>query len=243
MPRGSPLPIFLHYIIHEYRKHAATADGQEVQPVRLPPLQQISEILESSVPNLREQLAVARALGLVKAKPKVGIYIQPYSFAPAVRLSLLVAVALDRRYFDQFADLRRELEKAYFPQAIRLLTAEDKARLQRLVEEAWAKLNENPPRIPHREHRDLHLTIYSRLENVFVQGLLEAFWDAYEVVGLNRYSDIGFLREVWDYHRRFVEAIIADDYPRAEQIFVEHINLLKRRQPQDPKERFSLWEE
>jgi len=243
MPRGSPLPLFLHYLIHEYRKHVPPDGQQEVKPVRLPPLQQISEILESSVPNLREQLAVARALGLVRAKPKVGIYIQPYSFAPAVRLSLLVAVLLDRRYFDQFADLRRELEKAYFPRAIRLLTDEDKIRLQQLVDEAWAKLNEDPPRIPHREHRDLHLTIYSRLDNVFVQGLLEAFWDAYEVVGLNRYSDINFLREVWDYHRRFVEAIRAGEYDRAEQIFVEHINLLKRRQPQEPRERFSFWEE
>ena len=78
-----------------------------------------------------------------------------------------------------------------------------------LVDEAEAKLNAKPPQIPHDEHRQLHLSIYAKLNNPFVQGLLEAYWDMYEAVGLNVYNDIAYHKKVWDYHRRIVHAIKA----------------------------------
>ncbi len=230
--RKPELSLFLQYLIHAY--HEARERG-EISPegeVRLPPLDKISKKLGSSVPNLREQLAVARALGLVDAKPKVGIRLRPYSFTPAVSLSLRVAVALDRAYFDQFAELRKEVERAFFRRAAQALTPEDRRDLEALVQRAWAKLDDQPPRIPHREHRDLHLTLYRRIHNTFVKGIVEAFWDLYEAVGLNRYADIEFLREVWRYHQRIVELIIAEDYDQAQQWFDEHLDMLKQREPQ-----------
>ncbi len=230
--RKSELSLFLKYLIHAY--HEAQERG-EISPhgeVRLPPLDQISKRLGSSVPNLREQLAVARALGLVDAKPKVGIRLRPYSFTPAVSLSLRVAVALDPAYFDQFAELRKEVERAFFRRAAQSLTAEDRQDLEALVRRAWAKLDDHPPRIPHREHRDLHLTLYRRIHNTFVKGIVEAFWDLYEAVGLNRYADIAFLREVWRYHQKIVEYIIAEDYDQAQRWFEEHLDMLKQRKPQ-----------
>ncbi len=233
--RKGELSLFLRYLIHAYQEAQRQGAWQGEDEIRLPPLEQISKKLGSSVPNLREQLAVARALGLVDAKPKVGIRLRPYTFTPAVSLSLRVAVAIDPAFFDQFADLRKEIERAFFRRAAQTLTEDDRHELQTLVQQAWEKLNAQPPRIPHREHRDLHLTLYRRLENVFVKGLLEAFWDLYEAVGLNRYADIAFLREVWQYHQRIVEYILAGDYDQAEQWFEEHLDLLKQRQPQPPQ--------
>ena len=66
-------------------------------------------------------------------------------------------------------------------------------------------------RHPHAEHRALHLTIFRRLNNPFVRGLLEAYWEAYEAVGLSLYSDFHYLREVWTYHDQIVAAITAGD--------------------------------
>ena len=83
--------------------------------------------------------------------------------------------------------------------------------------------------IPHEEHRRLHLGIFRRLENPFVIGLLEAYWDGYEAVQLNLYADYEYLREVWDYHTRIVDCIERGDADGARQAFLEHIALLRHR--------------
>jgi DNA-binding GntR family transcriptional regulator len=94
------------------------------------------------------------------------------------------------------------------------------------VEAARAKLNEPRIRLPHEEHRAFHMTVFKHLENPFVIGLLEAYWDAYEAVELNRYTDIQYLREVWDYHERILDALCDGDFSAAQQAFIDHTNLL-----------------
>ena len=79
------------------------------------------------------------------------------------------------------------------------------------------------------EHRELHLSIFRRLNNPFVVGLLEAYWDAYEAVELNTYADIAYLEQVWDYHERMVEAIAAGDAAHSKQLLIEHMQLLSQR--------------
>ena len=195
---------------------------------RLPSLDEISVQTGISVGKLREQLEVARALGLVEVRPRLGIRCRGYEFLPAVRLSLLIAMSLDRQTFKAFSILRIHLELAFWDEAAVLLTTEDKAHLQELVRRAWAKLNRERIQIPHPEHRELHLTLYSRLDNPFVRGLLEAYWDAYEAVELNTYADYGYLQDVWTYHERIVAALCAGDCASGKALLAEHHRLLDK---------------
>ena len=196
---------------------------------RLPSLSEMSREVGISVGKLREQLEVARALGLVEASPRRGITCTDYSFRPAVRLSLLAALAFDRQNFDAFSGLRVHLETAYWNEAVALLTDEDKAHLRQLVDSAQAKLAQTRVQIPFFEHRELHLSIYRRLDNPFVIGLLEAYWDAYEAVELNTYADYQYLTDVWAYHRRIVDAINANDFAEGKRLLIEHMQLLSSR--------------
>src|SRR5215213_6326140 len=93
---------------------------------RLPSLIELSQQIGVSVGKLREQMEVARMLGLIEASPRRGITRTAYDFLPPVRLSLLAALAIDRRYFDTFSNLRGHLEVAYWEEAVVLLTTEDK---------------------------------------------------------------------------------------------------------------------
>ena len=197
---------------------------------RLPALTQLSRELGISVGALREQLEVARALGLVDVRPGTGMRRRPYSFAPAVRHSLRYALALENDNFQKFAALRNHLEIAYWDEAVRTLTAEDRAELEAVVTRARAKLARRPVQVPHEEHRQLHLLIYSRLENPFVSGILEAFWDAYEAVGLNMYTgDIHYLQKVWEFHASMVAAICSGDFARGRESLIKHVDLLAHR--------------
>ena len=92
--------------------------------------------------------------------------------------------------------------------------------------QAQAKLTDDRIQIPYPEHRQFHLTIFSRLENPFVLGLLAAYWDAYEAVELNTYADYGYLQEVWSYHERIVKAIEAGDHAAGKELLIQHMRLI-----------------
>jgi len=212
-----PLSEFLQYLA----SHEQTEQS-------LPALTVLSTELNVSVASLREQLEVARALGLVEVRPRIGIRRQPYSFFPSVRQSLRYSLALDKGHFIAFADLRRHIETAYWHEAVKLLTPEDHAALKVLVARAWEKLRGSPIEIPHPEHRELHLIIYRRLNNPFVEGLLHAYWDAYETVGLNFFTDYKYLTEVWTYHQKMVDAICEDDIEAGFQALTDHTDLINQ---------------
>ena len=80
---------------------------------RLPTLNELQDEkhLGVSISKVREQLEVARALGLVEVRSKTGTRLKEYSFTPAVSLSLLYALASDLGHFEHFSALRNHLEE------------------------------------------------------------------------------------------------------------------------------------
>ena len=214
-------------MLSEFMQYLAALDSSRAE--QLPALVDLSEQLDISVASLREQLEVARALGLVDVRPRTGIRRLPYSFRQTIKLSLAYALELGHEYFQQYSDLRSHIETIYWMQATQKLLPEDLQSLFFLIERAESKLHGHPIQIPHVEHRELHLQIYKRLENPFVTGMLEAYWEMYEAVGLNVYADYNYLERVWQYHREMVEAIYAKDFQKGHQLLVEHLNLLSQR--------------
>lgn len=211
---------FLSYLSLDHPK-------EENGDCRIPPLSELSKQHGISIAALREQLGVARVFGFVDVQPRTGIHRLPYSFTPAVRTSLSYAITLNRKYFEDFSNLRRHIEANYWFEAVETLTADDILHLQDLVRSAWGKLDSRSPRLPHPEHRDLHLTIYGRIDNVFVVGLLEAYWDAYEEIGYSHYTELDYLKSVWHFHQNIVDAISAKDFQLGYKLLLEHMDLLQ----------------
>ena len=207
---------------------ASTANDQPEEE-KLPTIKSLSEELDIGVSRLREQIEVAKALGLIEVRPRTGMRRLEYKFSPAVWQSLAYAVEINPDHFKAFSDLRRHTEMAYWSQAVSALEPQDHQRLQKLMDQAWGKLRGTPVRIPHKEHRQLHLTIFRRLNNPFVIGILEAYWKAYEAVGLNLYADYEYLQEVWTYHQQMVTAICSGDFEAGYRALSEHADLLYHR--------------
>jgi len=213
--------------ISEFIRYLASHEEAEGN---VPSLSDLSRELGISVAGLREQLEVARALGMVEVRPRTGTRRLAYSFAPAVKQSLAYALALNENYFEKYSQLRNHLEAAYWDEAVKLLTEEDKLELQTIIKRAQDKLSGNIIQVPHEEHRRLHMLIYKRLNNPFVTGLLEAYWDAYEAVGLNLYAGSrDYLQEVWGYHKTMVQSICNGNYSAGHKALVTHIDLLAHR--------------
>jgi len=199
----------------------------QVQPdEKLPSLQDISKEIGISVGKLREQLEVARTLGIVSVRPRRGTVRLPYDFAPAVQASLSFGLEIEATTFNQFSQLRRAIETQFWNEAVQLLTDEDKIALKEIISKAWSRLNGTPRHIPTREHRQFHLKIFSRLENPFVQGLLSAYWAAYADSQITRLMGFDYWVRVWEYHGRIAEALVSNEFTEGRDLLIEHFDLL-----------------
>jgi len=208
---------FLHYLVEH---HIDPGD-------KLPSLNEIGGTLGVSVGKLREELAVARGLGVVSVRPRLGIQREPFDFAEAILPAILFGLATAEATFAQLSQLRRAIETSFWDEAVVRLTAEDRLRLRDLIGRAWAKLRGELIHIPNAEHRQLHMTIFGRLDNPFVHGLLVAYWDAYDASELTRFQSYQYWIDVWTYHEQIVDALCADDFERGRRLLNEHFALLQ----------------
>lgn len=208
---------FLKYIIAQQ-----FAPGE-----RFPTLNEISSELGISVGKLREQLEVARSLGLVSVRPRLGIQREAFDFNQIILNGMLFSLATGETSFEQFSQLRQTIEVGFWHKAVVLLTLEDKEKLQALLTQAWQKLRGEPAHIPNSEHRAFHLAIFSRLDNPFVQGLLAAYWDAYDAIELTRFTSYDYWIDVWTYHERIVETLSNNNFDAGLILLKEHFALLR----------------
>ncbi|HAF63203.1 MAG TPA: hypothetical protein DCK95_12890 [Anaerolineaceae bacterium] len=195
----------------------------------LPSIQELSEQLGMSVPTLREQIEALKILGIIEARPRHGIHIKPIDFSAGLKQNAIIAASVDMKYFFQISELRDRLEQNWFINAVEQLADEDVDRLEQYVIKAEAKLQGNPIRIPHQEHKELHLSIYQKLDNLFVMGILNTYWTVYEAVGMNLYTDLEYQTTVWDYHRNIVQEIKKRDFEKGQALLSEHMQLIYKR--------------
>lgn len=196
---------------------------------QLPTIREVSGEMGVSVAKTRESLEVARGLGVLEIKPGRGTRVANFDFAPAVTLSALYAIGLDGRNFAHLREVRDALEIYFWKDAVSRLMPADLDELRRVIRSARRQLDRKPAQVPSQEHRRLHLLLFSRLDNPFVTGVLEAFWESYEAFGLHLYRDLDYHRTVWDYHSRILDAIEAGDLDGSRQLLIEHMNLLSER--------------
>lgn len=217
----------LNYIIEANRKQAP-----------IPTIAELSEELGISITGIREQLEVARQLGFVAIKPKIGIQSREFSLTPALELSMTYGIKLKPELFDAYRDLRKHIEASYWHEAAPLLTTQDVRNLGEIVHKAQDKIHKQPIELPEDEHRVFHLTIFRHLENPIVQSILETFWELNAQSERNYYLDQNYLENVWNYHQRIVDALAARDFERGYQVLLAHMDLVMQRKKAELSQRF-----
>lgn len=205
---------------------------------RIPPLNILSKQLGISVATLREQLEEARSMGVVDVKPKAGIRKVPYDFSAALKPGLSYAMHGGCISYQQFADLRKHLETVYFVEAAQSLDNQAIERLDHLVGSAMKMIQDNPGKVPVKEHREFHTLIYKSLNNQYLDGILEAFWEIYHLSGLEVFPDFTYIERVWQYHTRIVDQIRNRNYSAGLSLLIEHMDLLNQREK--PVQRLSF---
>ncbi|MCA9882058.1 MAG: FadR family transcriptional regulator [Anaerolineae bacterium] len=199
----------------------------------LPTIKELAsrEYLGVSTSKIREQLEVARALGIVDVRSRTGTQLKPLNFAQPVRLAALYALGQNPESFEQLNDLRIGIEVTFWQRACETLTEQELCTMREMIENAHRQLNSHPIHIPFAEHRKFHLTMFKKLDNPFVIGILEAYWDVYDVVASNQYAEYSYLLEVWQHHENILDAIVAGNFDAALEYFIKHTQLRRYQHP------------
>jgi GntR family transcriptional repressor for pyruvate dehydrogenase complex len=204
----------------------------------LPSIPEIGRQLGISTSSLREQLEVARQIGVVEIRPKTGMSLHNFTLTSTLMLGFRYSQKVDPLTFEQLSDLRKNLESAYWPEAAPLLNREEIARLESLVQQANQKIARSPIQIPKEEHRDFHLGIFQHLNNHFVFSILESYWNLYQSSDLIIYMDQAYLELVWNFHQKIVDALKARDFARGHEALLKHMDLVKQIKKHELKQRF-----
>jgi len=202
---------------------------------RIPPLAELSKTLGVSVATLREQLMAAKLLGIVEVKPKSGIRKKSFDISSILKNSLTYAIGANSCSFHLFSDLRKHLEGAYFLEAVQLLTGEDLDELSTLVAEGKAKINSYPGQNPVAEYRKFHLLIYKRLNNEYLNGILESYWEFYRLAGFEISPDHTYIDRIWQYHAAILENLRSKKFNEALVLLKEHMELINQREKVIPR--------
>lgn len=214
-------------MINQFLQYLAQSELKENG--KLPALPVLSKHLQMSLPSLREQLEVARNMGVVEIKPRSGIRKLPYSFTPSTSTTAAYAITNDPDLFRQYWEMRNHLEIAYWYEAVKKLQEKDLKYLRELILKAKTKLKAVPFEQPVAEHKALHMTIFANIENVFVTGILETYWQLYDQLGLSLSNELGYHEKVWSYHERIVDAISVHDINLSYNLLREHMELLNNK--------------
>lgn len=204
----------------------------------IPSIPQLSTLLGISVASVREQLEVARTLGFVDVKTRVGIQNREFSINQCLELCLRYGAKVQPDVSDALRDLRKHIEISYWHEAAPQLTSRQIQTLHRIVDAAFAEISREPVRSPQPEHRDFHMLIFEHLENPLANSILETFWNLNAEYERNLPVDRAYLENVWNYHRRIADALASRDYERGYQWLVEHMDLVKQRKKADLSQRF-----
>lgn len=204
----------------------------------IPIIAKLAKDLGLSNAAVREQLEVARQLELVEIKTKTGIQVSPFSISPAICLASKYGIEINPDLIWDLLSVRQHLELAYWQEAVVNLSNEDVDCLGNLVDSAMVKIGKRPLVAPIQEHREFHLSIYRPLNNTYLNGILEAYWDLFHDSEIRLYNDQTSLEAVWNYHQKIYQAIASKQYEVGYQALITHFEIIRTNSKATLKQRF-----
>ena len=141
----------------------------------LPPEQTLCEEYGVSRNIIREALKGLTLMGVISGKPGIGNVIQPFTTDDVFTNSLFCASRGNDRIILELLDLRKKLELAYMSEAFDSLGKDDIINIRRILERIKEKWSQNI--YFHADDKDLHLALFSKIDNEALHDIMECIWN------------------------------------------------------------------
>jgi DNA-binding FadR family transcriptional regulator len=193
----------------------------------LPPEGRLAQALGVSRPSVREAVRGLESLGILEARPGVGLFVLAFSFDPILD-NLAYSVGADRNSLAELLYVRKQLEAGAI-EDVAAGVAPAQLRVLRSIVDRMGERAAQGQASPE-EDRFFHRTLFAGLEKPLLLKLLDVFWGVYR-----RLRDETTLAETadpvrtWESHRRIVEALETGDGAAARSAVGSHFAGLEAR--------------
>jgi DNA-binding FadR family transcriptional regulator len=204
-----------------------------LQPGALLPTEgQLTQELRISRTAVREAVKALEALGLLEARPGVGLIVRSFSFDPILD-NLVYSLQVDRTLILDLLFVRRQLETGAIESVAKTATESQLRVLRSLADRMGDHAARDEP-FPD-EDRAFHHTLYAGLENPLLLKLLDVFWQVYLRLREQTFdSEPLAVVESWEIHCAIVDALQRADPALAREAVAKHFETVERRFRRSP---------
>lgn len=198
----------------------------------LPPEGRLAEELGISRPSLREAVKALESLGIIESRHGEGIYVRAFSF-DSILENLPYSMIADDAQITELLYVRTYLEVGAIPAVVKNIRQENIAKMRVLADSMLSKALSH--QVFADEDRAFHAEMYRCLNNHFLSGLIDLFWNAfnnmYEVSGV---PVTGPLAEASARdHIAIVEMLEKKDEKGLIKAHSKHFDSISKRYPKD----------
>ncbi len=189
---------------------------------KLPSERELASELRVSRPLLREALRKMESLNLIDVLPGKGIFIK----APLKNgMSYIVLhIEQERDRVMEILEIRKLLEKYGMEEAIKNITEDEVAELERWVNLLEEKLRRGDD--SREENWAFHSIIYQSARNKFLFDILDALKE-YHLYWEDPFSCPSFADKTYSFHRELFKSIKEKDIKRAYSVIDKLIDMIK----------------
>ena len=185
--------------------------------MKLPPEDQMTQYLGISRTALREKLRGFEAHGFIQTRQGSGRFVKMPSLSAQISSTWAVVLRADPVKLLELLDVRILLEINTLPNAVERITNVQLQQLARFVARMNFLAKRGEPFVD--EDRGFHVTLFSCTGNKFLEQLLTAFWDLYEMSITDfHHEDLALVAES---HERIMAAVAHRDAETAKDLLMQ----------------------
>lgn len=185
----------------------------------LPPENELARQLDVSRNSVREAVRSLESLGIIETRRGSGLFVRDFSFEPLLN-TLPYGLLKDLRELSDLLQVRRVLETGMIETAMAAMPAEQKARLEAVVEQMRVRAEANQTFAD--EDRVFHALLFEYVNNTILTRMLDVFWMAYNKASRQIPLQDGDPIATYRAHAEIVAAIQAGDAEGARKALDEH---------------------
>ncbi|NED98305.1 FadR family transcriptional regulator [Phytoactinopolyspora alkaliphila] len=146
----------------------------------LPSEGELAEQLGMSRASVREATRSLESFGVIEARHGTGLFVGKFTFGPILE-HLPYSLMLDGAAFEEVLEVRHALEEHLIVKISKVLTEQDLADLEEIVEQMRVQQVDGQP--PPELDLAFHRRLFSPLGNHLVLDLIDLFWQLYNRIG------------------------------------------------------------
>lgn len=185
----------------------------------LPSEAELASQLAVSRNSVREAAKALESLDIIKIRHGSGLFVGDFS-VDALLDNLPYGLLIDLKDLKDLLDVRRVLESGMIEPALRVMTDEQVAGLERLLEEM--RLRAERGESISDQDRAFHQKLYEALGNSALLKVIDAFWLAYHKTSTRaNLEDRNLIRTYWD-HVAILDAVKTGDAAKVREALERH---------------------